>query len=157
VNVAGRPSKASILARQIEEKRAMKGKPILCLDFDGVIHDYKHGWKDGSIYGNVVPGFFVWAIDAAMRFDLIIHSSRASTPAGAQAIRDWLIKEAERTDFAGAAGLIEVTAIKPPAFLSIDDRCIRFDGNWDSPLFDLDKLRTFTPWTVERKRNDPNF
>ena len=41
-----------------------EGLPILCLDFDGVIHDYRQGWKGGALYGHVTAGFYAWAEDA---------------------------------------------------------------------------------------------
>jgi len=129
----------------------MKGKPILCVDFDGVIHDYKHGWRDGSIYGHVTPGFFAWAEQAALQFDLVIHSSRAKTAEGAQAILSWLVVEAEAFGNPALAGMFEVSAVKPPAFLTIDDRCVRFDGDWSAYELLPAELRSFKPWTQHKE------
>lgn len=133
----------------------MKGKPILCLDFDGVVHSYPNGWRDGSIYADATDGFFEWAAEAALQFDLVIHSSRATTTAGANAIVDWLVNQAEKAGFPGAAGLFEVSAVKPPAFLSIDDRCIRFDGDWSDPKLAPIAIRAFQPWTARKEEIIP--
>lgn len=130
-------------------------KPIVCLDFDGVIHDYHEGWKDGTIYGNVTPGFFRWATEAREKLRLVIYSSRSSTPEGIEAMKSWL--EEQITTWRGTGQIYEpVITIedfefsdkKPSAFLTIDDRALTFRGHWDSVLLEPDQILRFRPWNV---------
>lgn len=134
-------------------------KPILCLDFDGVIHDYREGWRGGEIYGNATPGFFAWAVKAMRLFRLVVYSSRSATPEGqtamGEAIGKWSIDAIERGevpsdfDWGGFFPHLEFASEKPPAFVTIDDRALQFWGDWDQ--FDPEQLRGFTPWMVSRE------
>lgn len=121
-------------------------KPIVCLDFDGVIHDYREGWKDGSIYGNVVPGFFEWAARAQQDFELVIYSSRSGTEEGRRAMSDWL--NAQLQDWRGDPITLHTTAEKPPAYITIDDRAICFKGDWSAPGLHPRELLGFRPWMM---------
>lgn len=123
--------------------------PILALDFDGVIHDYKHGWREGKLYGHVTPGFFAWAAEAARYFTLVIHTSRAKDEEGVKKIMSWLAYEAEAAGDINAAALFDIQAEKPPALITIDDRCIRFEGDWSDPALDPSALRAFKPWMMK--------
>jgi hypothetical protein len=129
-------------------------KLIICIDFDGVIHDYRRGWQDGSIYGDVVPGFFDWAKEANNYFKLVIYSSRSKTPEGIQAMRDWLQAQYRSACYAAKSWDVtwlnyepfEFSAVKPPAFVTIDDRGIQFQGNWSAPELSVEAIRAFKPW-----------
>lgn len=114
-------------------------KPILCLDFDGVIHSYEHGWQDGRIYGTVTPGFWEWALKAKELFTLVVYSSRSKD--GPKAMLDWMIAQ-------GIPDGLKFTFAheKPPAFLTIDDRAITFEGNWLA--LDPAALTMFKPWMM---------
>lgn len=132
--------------------RTDRKKPILCIDFDGVIHDYKEGWKDGSIYGDVTPGFFAWALQAKERFNLTIYSSRSKTPEGIQAMKNWMGRQlAQRlmpSEITNIVDLFTFASEKPPAFLTIDDRAYCFDGNWNDRRLWPEDLINFKPWNV---------
>lgn len=121
--------------------------PILCVDFDGVIHHYREGRKDGSIYDTVTPGFFVWANKARHYFRLVIYSSRSKTPEGIAAMKDWLVDQCPE-NFLGHIGVFEFASEKPPAFLTIDDRAIRFEGDWSTRFMDPERMRRFRPWNT---------
>lgn len=128
-------------------------RPILCIDFDGVIHSYERGWQGGEIYGHVTPGFFDWAEQAALQFKIVVYSSRSKDEHLRNAMRDWLLDEYRswREQAAAQGALREVVSWnfaheKPPAFVTIDDRAICFRGDWNHPDLKPENLAAFQPW-----------
>ena len=121
-------------------------KPTIALDFDGVVHAYSRGWQDGKVYDAVTPGFFNWAVEAAKHFRLVIHSSRANNEFGQDQIRQWLKTQALHS-LVDNIPPIEISGTKPPAWITIDDRCVRFDGDWLAPELNPEDLLKFKPWT----------
>ena len=62
-------------------------KPILCLDFDGVIHSYTSRWQGaGVIPDPPVDGAIAFMLGALDRFDVVIFSSRSNQPGGLSAM-----------------------------------------------------------------------
>jgi hypothetical protein len=138
-------------ADEIDPPKRPKGKPILCLDFDGVIHRYGKGWQNGVIYDDVVHGFFEWAERAAEHFHLVIYSSRSKDESGEVQMATYLTEQHAKWRADGGKPTtneplsFEFAHEKPPAFLTIDDRAIQFTGVWP----DVEMLRSFKPWNVQ--------
>jgi hypothetical protein len=123
----------------------VSNKPIICIDFDGVIHSYERGWQGGVIYGNVTEGFFEWALEAQKHFNLVVYSSRSSEPEGLEAMKKWFWDQA-RKQFPNDIPefRLEFAHQKPPAYLTIDDRAITFNGDWS--VISVEFLKNFKPW-----------
>jgi hypothetical protein len=124
-------------------------KPILCVDFDGVIHSYSSGWQGPTTVSDPpVDGVVSWLAAALELFDVVIYSSRSSQSGGIDAMKAWLKENAGAMWYPspGVCGLEDVrfAAEKPAAFLTIDDRAICFHGDWAaiSPA----ELLNFKPW-----------
>lgn len=128
---------------------------IICIDFDGVIHSYERGWQGGEIYGTFVPGFVDWAERAARIFELVVYSSRSKEPAGIAAMQAWFTAQAAKAfrfeeDARHFVGLFTFAHEKPPAFITIDDRAIRFEGDWDAAELNPESLADFKPWNAKK-------
>jgi hypothetical protein len=136
-------------------------KPTLCIDFDGVIHSYENGWQGGVIYGTVVPGFFEWVERVRHDFRLVIYSSRSKTDEGVTAMSVWLHKHRNQWIFDGGSRhpteplTFEFAHEKPAAWLTIDDRVVHFNGDWDAADLSVDALRQFRPWTAKSPEGKP--
>jgi len=135
-----------------------KGSPILCLDFDGVLHSYSSGWKGArNIPDPPVRGAIEWLQSLIadqrnpfaprhMEFDVQIFSSRSRYWGGRAAMKRWLLKHGMRP---GEIAAITFPLFKPPAFLQIDDRAWTFTGTFPS----VEQMQEFAPWNKPRKRH----
>ncbi len=119
----------------------MKSKRTICIDFDGVIHAYGEGWKDGSIYDKPVYGAFDFLdrLVADERFEVCIYSSRSKMDGGVVAMQEWLHRHGLDGDT--LCGITFPTE-KPAAWLTIDDRAFVFRGVWPS----VEYLLEYQPW-----------
>lgn len=128
------------------------GKPILAVDFDGVVHSYEKGWQNGEIYGTLVPGFLAWSVAAARHFRLVVYSSRSKSAEHREAMKAWMRRQVvERlmpNEIDRWLAEFDFAAEKPPAFLTIDDRAIQFRGDWSVWWLQPDRLLKFKPWNV---------
>ena len=123
------------------------GKPILCLDFDGVIHSYTSGWQGADMIPDPpVDGAIAFMLGALNHFDVVIFSSRSNQRGGTAAMKGWLKKHAGTTwyESPGGPGLEDIRFVleKPPAVVTLDDRALTFEGEWP----DIEALKAFQPW-----------
>ena len=115
-------------------------KPILCLDFDGVIHSYSSGWKGAAVIpGPPVTGAIEFIRKALSHFDVQIYSSRSGQEGGINAMQDWLLTASDDYRLVQAIGWPDA---KPAAMITIDDRALTFSGTWP----EIDDLKAFQPW-----------
>lgn len=129
----------------------------IAIDFDGVIHKYSEGWKDGSIYDEPFDNVFEIISDLMQHNYVFIFSSRSP-----RQIRNWinsylLIHDiyfdsifsvygytAEIipfwTKFWKKRNVLGITRKKLPATIYIDDKVLRFEGNWSKTIEDIKNI-----------------
>lgn len=113
----------------------------ISVDFDGVLHSYEHGWLDGSIYGDLLPGAVQGLSRLMQRYAVFVHTTRSP----AQVAR-WIEEQTGHgiecttrihplvpiwwpgrvNAFWNVQGVLLVTRRKLPAVAYVDDRALRF-------------------------------
>lgn len=104
-----------------------KKKRTICIDFDGVLHDYSEGYKGKDVFGEMIKG-----ADVATKIlkeagnTIIIYTTRPAT----DALKDWLKKNNIQYDYINENPdqPKESEGCKLIADIYIDDRGITFDG-----------------------------
>jgi len=121
----------------------------VCVDFDGVIHSYT-GWTGGDISGKPVDGAFAF-LDSLLEsgYHVVILSARASDKEQRTLMAEWFSKNGY-----GNLDSLEITAVKPPAEMYIDDKAWAFTG---SNFPSIDDIRNFKPWWQKEKAMNDNI
>lgn len=110
----------------------------ICVDFDGVIHKYSKGYKDGSIYDEPVEGAFETIERMLKIHNVVILSTREP-----KQIFEWLLARKDwhlpikvippNTLVWEEKGIVGITCRKVKALFYIDDKGLRFT-NWKDML-----------------------
>jgi hypothetical protein len=127
-------------------KREPSRKPVLCVDFDGTIHQPRLWRGPGTKMGDLVPGALEFLEEAQEHFRVAVYSCRSARPGAVSEMRNWLGRAAiqrGKTDL-GPYRWIEWPKSKPPAHAYLDDRGVTFTGVWPS----FDDLLAFRPWNA---------
>ena len=112
-------------------KRYKLRKKIICLDFDGVIHDHLLTWKGIDIIEGMPTQDAKETITQLKdTYTIIVYSGRCKEQRGVDAISEWLGKHEIDVD--------EVSNCKPLADYYVDDKAIRFNGDWDGMIHDIE-------------------
>ena len=113
------------------EQAGMKKKRVL-VDLDKTLHQYSKGWSDGTVYDPPIAGAREAMIELKERgyegviFSVRTGKSKPDWKKQERMVKEWLIKYDIPFDM--------ITSEKLAAEFYIDDRAIRFEGNWDKTL-----------------------
>ena len=104
-------------------------KKKIYIDFDGVLNNY-NGWKGNNELFEPQTGVKDFLNKLSLSYKIYIFSARNPLD-----IADWLIKHNLRKYISN------ITNVKNPAYAYIDDRAIRFDGDYSKILFELEDFK----------------
>jgi hypothetical protein len=121
-------------------------KPLLLIDFDGVIYIDGPPTSDNSLNGDMVPGALEFMRGALLYFDIAINSHRSLQypMGGVTAMRDWLLTQALRVMPNDTTWLhmIQFPLGQASAAVHIGARSITYAGQWPTHS----ELLEFRPW-----------
>lgn len=129
----------------------MKKKRTIAIDFDGVLHDYSNGFQGEDVFGEMIPG-----ADLATQVlkkegnTIIIFTTRPAT----DALKKWLKDNNISYDYINEnPKQPNNTSGKVIADIYIDDRGLRFDGEWSEWfLRSIGEFKSCTERCVDKKK-----
>jgi len=108
-----------------------KFKKTILFDLDGVLNTY-NGEYDKDYIPSIKEGAYELIRDLSENYKIVIFTTRNSLIASKWIIENDLEQYVDN-----------VTNVKEPAYLIIDDRCINFDGDFNKLSHKID---TFQVW-----------
>lgn len=113
---------------------------VICMDLDGVLAQY-NGWKGMATIGKPIPGAYDFCKQMIKDgWRIIVHTCRPG-----QYVESWL-REWEFPEEIEVESNMNDGAWKPIAAIYIDDRGIRFKGNFKMLI---EEIKIFKPWWMK--------
>lgn len=121
-----------------------KDRQTIALDFDGVIHKYSKGWHDGSAYDPPMDGAIEHIKKLMEQYTVYVFSTREPVQ-----IQDWFGRYGEQIptqiipadqQFWVTPNVLGIARHKVVAFVWVDDRALRYEGNWDKTYTSITAL-----------------
>lgn len=139
------------ISREAPSGAAMRPRPVVAVDFHGVICEHPEGSKGLTEPGwPEVPGAIEWLGSITPRYAVHLVSARFSRPGimgrdAMLAARGWLVGHGiPMAWMVSSAGEARITfaATKPVCVLWVDDRAFCFRGTFPT----ADEIESFRPW-----------
>lgn len=108
-------------------------RTTVCLDFDGVIFKRTGRWVGPTVFnGKIIPGAAkaINTMRADLLYRVVVNSARCADDDAIEAIRAYLADHGVEVD--------DVCATKPRANVYVDDNAVRFGGDWDAAIGDIE-------------------
>lgn len=106
-------------------------RPLIAIDFDGVMNKYK-GWKGEKVLYKPQNNLLNFIRKVYKDYDITVFTCR-----DVKSVYEWL-EEYNIRDY-----VVAVTNLKPQAVVYIDDRAIRFNGDYEEVLSELKEFKTW--------------
>lgn len=111
-------------------------KKVILVDFDGTIAEFKKGWNGGEITEDPKP-LANWALKSLVEkgYEVVIFCARLTKHDVVHNVDDQKKKMVEwlsKNGFEKGVHYHRMTNEKEGCLAHIDDRCIRFEDNWES-------------------------
>lgn len=105
----------------------MTSKPLVCIDFDGVLNDYE-GWRGPNYMYRPRPGVKEFLEKLGENYTIGIFSTRVPSR-----LREWFELYHLPYD--------KIVTKKLPALAYIDDRALKFEGDYNKILYELERFK----------------
>lgn len=107
-------------------------KKTIMIDLDGVLDNYSTYDKDSIPEIKIGAVDFIERLDKTGKYELILFTTRS-----AKLATEWLIKNKIDKYFK------DVTNVKYPAYIYLDDRAIQFRGDYETTFDEIEKFNVY--------------
>ena len=102
----------------------------VAIDFDGVLNTYD-GWSGEDELFEPRKGAWLFLTRLSEKYDVVIFTNRSP-----RRVWRWLV------EYGFAEYVCDVTNVKPRAFVYVDDRGLKFEGDYNETLEAIDCFTT---------------